>query len=107
MNDLAIKLIEREINKKEKQLAEVLALLTENPAEEYGAMLAEVNEKVEQKQSGKLSASEFTAFLNEAAIKEASCMRRLDPKLRQRHYDKQYKLQADIDSLRQSLWRLS
>lgn len=107
MNDLAIKLIEREINKKEKQLTEVLTLLTDNPAEEYGVMLAEVNEKIEQKQNGKLSASEFTAFLREAAKREASCMHRLDPKLRQRQYDKRYKLQADIDSLRQSLWRLS
>ena len=107
MNDLAIKLIEREISKKEKQLAEVLTLLADKPADEYESLIQETKEKLQLKRSGKLPECEFMAFLSEAAKKEKDCMRRLDPKLSQRLYDKQHKLQTDIDSLAHSLWRLS
>lgn len=106
MNKCAIVLIEREIQKKEKQLAEVDEQLSPKASSDYFNLMKEAQSKLADKEQGLISEKTFMEFVAGAAETEKKCLRLMDPKVIQRLSDKKYKLMDDLHCLRYSLGRL-
>ncbi len=106
MNNCAVELIEREIQKKEKQVAVIDEQIGPKASSDYFNLMREAQQKLADKEQGRISEKSFMDFIAGAAETEKKCLRLMDPKVIQRLSDKKYKLMDDIHSLRYSLGRL-
>ena len=106
MNKCAIVLIEREIQKKEKQVAVIDEQLSSKASSEYFETMREAQSKLEDRAKGVISEKSFMDYLVGAAEKEKKFLRLMDPKVITRLSDKKYKLMDDLNCLRYSLGRL-
>lgn len=106
-NQQAINVLNKHIEKLEKNLKALVAALEFNHLDRLAGLRKELKVKIEQRNSGNITLDDFSAWLDKAANDEQECMKNLDPKLVEKRRERRYRLETELDSIRHSVWILS
>jgi len=105
-NQAAIDALNKHIEKLEKNLKALVAVLEFNHLDRLIGLRKELKVKIEQRDSGSITLDDFSAWLDKAANDERQCMNNLNPKLVEKRRKRLHSIQAELESVRNSVWIL-
>lgn len=106
-NQAAIGVLNKHIDKLEKSLELLVGVLEFNHLDQLSGLRKELKVKIEQRESGEITKEDFLTWLDKAANDEKECLSNLDPKLVTERRERRFKLESELDSVRNSVWILS
>lgn len=106
-NQAAIDVLNKHIDKLENNLKALVAVLEFNHTDRLISLRLELKGKIEENKSGELSQDDFSAWVSAAANSEKECFNNLNPKLVSKRWDRRFKLESELESVRNSVWLLS
>lgn len=106
-NQAAIDVLNKHIDKLENNLKALVAVLEFDHLERLISLRLELKAKIEKNKSGELSQDDLSEWLSAAANTEKECINNLNSKLVGKRWDRRFKLESELESVRNSVWVLS
>lgn len=103
----AIDVLNKHIEKLEKNLKALVAVLEFNHLGRLIDLRKELKVKIEQRESGSINMDDFSVWLEKAANTEKECINNLNPKLDAKRRERRFKLESELERVRNSVWVLS